>query len=154
MKTKIVLFFAAVLLAAVLSAAYGAEGRGVCPKEPAFQKKTCEVYLDARRLLEGRAEIYLLDPETKTALRLYWGEGELILDRSYPDNPFFGRRYFFNRESIFSKPLLPLGALTGNGAAVFEPRGSSEALRLSELEEIHEFLRRARETIPGKNTPL
>ena len=153
MKTKIVLFFAAVLLAAVLSAAYGAEGRGVCPKEPAFQKKTCEVYLDARRLLEGRSEIYLLDP-TKTTLHLYWGEGELILDRSYPDHPFFRRRYFFNRESIFSKPLLPLGALTGNGAAVFEPRGSSEALRLSELEEIHEFLRRARETIPGKNTPL
>ena len=153
MKAKLVLFFAAVLLAGFLSAAYGAE-QSVCPREPAFQKEVCGFYLDARRLLEGRAEIYLLDPETKTALRLYWGEGELILDRSYPDNPFFGRRYFFNRESIFSKPLLPLGALTGNGAAVFEPRGSSEALRLSELEEIHEFLRRARETIPGKNTPL
>jgi len=152
MKAKIVLFFAAVLLAGFLSAAYGAE-QSVCPREPAFQKEVCGFYLDARRLLEGRSEIYLLDP-TKTTLHLYWGEGELILDRSYPDHPFFRRRYFFNRESIFSKPLLPLGALTGNGAAVFEPRGSSEALRLSELEEIHEFLRRARETIPGKNTPL
>ena len=152
MKAKLVLFFAAVLLAGVLSAAYGAE-QSVCPREPAFQKEVCGFYLDARRLLEGRSEIYLLDP-TKTTLHLYWGEGELILDRSYPDHPFFRRRYFFNRESIFSKPLLPLGALTGNGAAVFEPRGSSEALRFSELEEIHEFLRRARETIPGKNTPL
>jgi len=152
MKAKIVLFFAAVLLAGFLSAAYGAE-QSVCPREPAFQKEVCGFYLDARRLLEGRSEIYLLDP-TKTTLHLYWGEGELILDRSYPDHPFFRRRYFFNRESIFSKPLLPLGALTGNGAAVFEPRGSSEALRFSELEEIHEFLRRARETIPGKNTPL
>ena len=152
MKAKLVLFFAAVLLAGFLSAAYGAE-QSVCPREPAFQKEVCGFYLDARRLLEGRSEIYLLDP-TKTTLHLYWGEGELILDRSYPDHPFFRRRYFFNRESIFSKPLLPLGALTGNGAAVFEPRGSSEALRLSELEEIHEFLRRARETIPGKNTPL
>ena len=152
MKAKIVLFFAAVLLAGFLSATYGAE-QSVCPREPAFQKEVCGFYLDARRLLEGRSEIYLLDP-TKTTLHLYWGEGELILDRSYPDHPFFRRRYFFNRESIFSKPLLPLGALTGNGAAVFEPRGSSEALRFSELEEIHEFLRRARETIPGKNTPL
>jgi len=152
MKAKLVLFFAAVLLAGFLSAAYGAE-QSVCPREPAFQKEVCGFYLDARRLLEGRSEIYLLDP-TKTTLHLYWGEGELILDRSYPDHPFFRRRYFFNRESIFSKPLLPLGALTGNGAAVFEPRGSSEALRFSELEEIHEFLRRARETIPGKNTPL
>ena len=152
MKAKLVLFFAAVLLAGFLSAAYGAE-QSVCPREPAFQKEVCGFYLDARRLLEGRSEIYLLDP-TKTTLHLYWGEGELILDRSYPDHPFFRRRYFFNRESIFSKPLLPLGALTGNGAAVFEPRGSSEALCFSELEEIHEFLRRARETIPGKNTPL
>ena len=152
MKAKLVLFFAAVLLAGFLSATYGAE-QSVCPREPAFQKEVCGFYLDARRLLEGRSEIYLLDP-TKTTLHLYWGEGELILDRSYPDHPFFRRRYFFNRESIFSKPLLPLGALTGNGAAVFEPRGSSEALRFSELEEIHEFLRRARETIPGKNTPL
>ena len=152
MKAKLVLFFAAVLLAGFLSAAYGAE-QSVCPREPAFQKEVCGFYLDARRLLEGRSEIYLLDP-TKTTLHLNWGEGELILDRSYPDHPFFRSRYFFNRESIFSKPLLPLGALTGNGAAVFEPRGSSEALRFSELEEIHEFLRRARETIPGKNTPL
>ena len=153
MKTKIVLFFAAVLLAVVFFAAYGAE-QSVCPREPAFQKEVCGFYLDARRLLEGRAEIYLLDPETKTALRLYWGEGELILDRSYPDHPFFRRRYFFNRESIFSKPLLSFGALTGNGAAVFKPRGPSEALRFSELEEIHEFLRHARETLPGKNVPL
>ena len=153
MKTKIVLFFAAVLLAGFLSATYGAE-QSVCPREPAFQKEVCGFYLDARRLLEGRAEVYLLDTDTKTSLHLYWGEGELVLERSNHGQEFFRRGYYFDSKSIIARWLLPF-TRTGNGThPVFEPRGPSEALRFSELEEIHEFLRRARETIPGKNTPL
>ncbi|MDP3785210.1 MAG: hypothetical protein Q8R12_04050 [bacterium] len=155
MKAKPVLFFMAFLLAAVFAEAHGAAG-GICPKEPAFQKKTCEVYLEAIRLLEGRAEIYLLDPDTKTELRLYWGRGELVLERNYPGHPFFHRGYFFNLKSIISKPLLPFTTRTDNGAPhpKFEPRGPSETLKFSELEEVHELLKRSREIIPGKSTPL
>lgn len=146
----------AVLSATFLAEAYGAEFQGVCPREPAFQRKNCEVFLEARRLLEGRTEIYLLDPDTKTVLHLYWGEGELVLERSYPDHPFFRRGYYFNSKSIITKPLFPYGRRTDNGEQRphFEPRGPSEALRFSELEEIYGFLKRSRETIPGKNTPL
>ena len=154
MKAKF-LFFAAVLLGAFSAEVYGAES-GICPKEPAFQRKNCEVFLEAKRLLGERGQVFLLDTDTNTELHLYLGEGELVLERSYPDRPFFRKGYYFNLKSILARPLLPYSRQTENGEPHprFEPRGSGETLRFSELEEVHGFLKRSREHRPGKGTLL